>query len=411
MPVNRFRGTVRPQLALAIIFILRGILFGSWIARVPAIAELLGVSRTELGSVLIAGAIGALVAFQVTGPRISRWGSAYSVRWFGIAWAVCYLLALFSPNPAAFFLAFLVYGFMNGTCDVSMNAQAVEIERQLGRPILSTMHGMFSVGALAGAAIGAGLAALDVPIQAQFVVLVSLIVIAWYLLSQFLVPDERIETTMASSRRRPFFSIGPRILWPLGAIALCAGLMEEALADWGALFLSEDLGANPGIAALGYTIFSAAALVGRLAGDSMVRRFGPVLVIRVGAAIAIAGVLFGALMAVPWAFLLSFACAGLGFSATIPITYRAAGSVPGIERSVGVAAVATACYSAFLIGPPVIGAIGDHLSLQVAFIGVALLVSIVIVLAPSVERVTTGTATGDEQPETNGAVAPASTAL
>lgn len=385
MPFTPSLGSLRPRPGLALIFAMRGFLVGSWIARIPAIADHLDVSRSELGSVLIAGAIGALVAFQVTAPRIAGWGTARSIAIFGPLWVLSMPLALFSPNPALFFLALLLFGFVNGTVDVALNAQAVEIERRIGRPVLSSMHGMFSVGALGGAATGGLLAAVSVGIQAQFVVTGLLVASTWLVLTRRLVPDEAVAATV-STGRRPLFSIGPRVLWPLGAIAFCCGLMEESLADWGALFLSQDLGTNPGTAALGYTIFSCTMLVGRLFGDPLVRRAGPVAILRGGAALGSAGMLFGVLVNTPWAFLLTFGLVGLGFSTIIPIVYRAAGSTPGVPRAEGVAAVATVCYAAFLVGPPLMGFVSDLLSLRVAFLGVGLFVTVVIALAPAVVR-------------------------
>jgi len=386
MPTVPFPGSLRPRTALAIIFAMRGFLVGSWIARIPAIAEHLDVSRSELGSVLIAGALGALAAFQVTAPRIAHWGTARSIGVFGSLWVLTMPLALFSPEPALFFISLLLFGFMNGTVDVALNAQAVEIERRVDRPVLSSMHGMFSVGALGGTAVGGVLAALGAAIQPQFLVTGLAVAGLWLLLTRNLVPDEVAAPTPTEGRRRPIFSIGPRVLWPLGAIAFCCGLMEESLADWGALFLSQDLGTNPGTAALGYTIFSCTMLIGRLFGDPLVRRAGPVAILRGGAAQGSAGMLFGLLVNTPWSFLLAFGLVGLGFSTIIPIVYRAAGSTPGVPRAEGVAAVATVCYAAFLVGPPMMGFVSDLLSLRAAFMGVGLFATIVIVLAPAVVR-------------------------
>jgi MFS family permease len=127
-------------------------------------------------------------------------------------------------------------------------------------------------------------------------------------------------------------------------------------------------------------------LVGRLSGDHVVKKVGPVMVLRAGTAIGAGGLLGGILINTPWAFLASFAFAGLGFSTIIPIVYRAAGSTPGVDRAEGVSAVATACYAAFLIGPPVMGFISDLVSLRLAFGMVGGIVTAVIVLAPSVVR-------------------------
>lgn len=377
--------SISPRLALTLLFIMRGFILGNWIARVPAIAEHLGVSRTELGSVLIAGAIGALISFQTSAPRISHIGSAKAILIFGIGWLLAYPMAAFAPSTVFFFVVLLWFGFCNGTTDVALNAQAVEIERRIDRPILSTMHGMFSVGALLGTAVGGLLAAMQVGIGPQFLVIAVVQVIFWWYLNPQLVPDEPVAPSVRTpGNRRPIFSIGPRILWPLGAIAFCVGLVEEAFADWGALYLTEDLMTNPGLAAMGYTIFSLTMLIGRLAGDRMIRAIGPVVVLRAGAALGSFGLLAGVAIDTPWAFLTAFGLAGLGFSTIIPIVYRAAGSTPGVDRAAGVAAVATACYSAFLIGPPAMGFISDVLSLRVAFVLVGVIVTAVIVLAPSV---------------------------
>lgn len=379
--------SISPRLALTLLFIMRGFILGNWIARIPAIAEHLGVSRTELGSVLIAGAIGALISFQTSAPRITTIGSAKAILIFGVGWLLAYPMAVFAPGTALFFAALLWFGFCNGTTDVALNAQAVEIERRIDQPILSTMHGMFSVGALLGTAVGGLLAAMHVAIGPQFLVIAVVQVIFWWYLNPRLVADTPADVPVVTAgSRRPIFSIGPRILWPLGAIAFCVGLAEEALADWGALYMTEDLLTNPGLAAMGYTIFSFTMLIGRLAGDRVVQAVGPVMVLRVGTAIGALGLLAGVVINSPLAFLTAFGLVGLGFSTIIPIAYRAAGSTPGVDRAAGVAAVATACYSAFLVGPPTMGFISDVLSLRVAFALVGVIVTAIIVLAPAVLR-------------------------
>jgi MFS family permease len=387
MPSIALPRSISPRLALTLLFIMRGFILGNWIARIPAIADHLGVSRTELGSVLIAGAIGALVSFQTSAPRISKIGSARAVLLFGSGWMLAYPMALYAPGTLGFFVVLLWFGFCNGTTDVALNAQAVEIERRIDQPILSTVHGMFSVGALLGTAAGGLLATLAVPIGPQFLVIAVVQTALWWMLNPRLTADEPLGVTIGPRRnRRPVFSLGPRVLWPLGAIAFCCGLIEEALADWGALYLTQDLLTNPGLAAMGFTIFSLAMLVGRLSDDHVVKMVGPVMVLRVGTAIGAGGLLGGILINTPWAFLASFAFAGLGFSTIIPIVYRAAGSTPGVDRAEGVSAVATACYAAFLIGPPVMGFISDLVSLRLAFGLVGGIVTAVIVLAPSVLR-------------------------
>ena len=154
----------------------------------------------------------------------------------------------------------------------------------------------------------------------------------------------------------------------------------------GSALLSQDLRTNPGTAALGYTIFSCAMLVGRLRGDKLVRNIGPAPVVRLGVALGMSGIMAGMVISTAWAFLLSFGLVGLGFSTVIPIVYRTAGSMPGIDGAAGVAGVATACYSAFLVGPPLMCFVSDQLSLRAAFVMVGIVTSIAIVLAPAVHN-------------------------
>jgi len=253
-----------------------------------------------------------------------------------------------------------------------MNVQALAVESGVGRPIMSSCHGLFSAGGLIGAG-GAGLA-----IWLGLGPLEHLGLVAALLLLVNLPAFAALLPAPASGGGQPVFAAPRGRLAALGLLALCALLAEGAMGDWSAVYLRKTLNTDAGIAALGYAAFSLAMTVGRLMGDRIVHRYGAVAVLAAGAAAA-AGLLGCALLlASPWVALLGFAGVGIGIANAIPILFEAAGRLPGIPAGIGIAAVSTAGYCGFLAGPPLIGIIGEFLGLAV---GLGLVVVVMAIIA------------------------------
>ena len=191
-----------------------------------------------------------------------------------------------APHLLVLMLALLLFGFGNGGMDVSMNAQGIQVERFAGRSIISSLHGCFSLGAFAGAVIGAGVAQLGIPPLIHFlgISVFGLAALTW--IRRSLIPDTR---DPRKSDAAAAFAVPPRSLWLLGALALCASVGEGAIADWSGLYLRDELEASSGVAALGFAAFSVAMLAGRFSGDALVQRFGAPRLVRAGGVVAALG--------------------------------------------------------------------------------------------------------------------------
>ncbi|MGC4107403.1 MAG: MFS transporter [Thermomicrobiales bacterium] len=377
-----------PRGAISAMFLINGVVWGTWIARIPTIAEHLDVSRAELGSALPAFSIGALISLPFAGWLTGKIGSANTFRWFGVARTAAFPLLAFASAIPVFAVVLFLFGFSHGTVDVSANAQGVEIERRRRSPILSSVHGFFSLGGLLGAASAGVVAGLGVSLQMQFLSLGIVAIVLYLATSRRLVPDTAMPVAQAvpATARKFRISLPPRALWPLGAIAFVVALGDESIGDWGGLLLTQELGAGAATAAMVYTVYSLTMLIGRMSGDRLVRRFGPVLVIATGGAISAVGLVAGQLIFTVPSVLIGVAMIGFGLSGILPITYRAAATSPGIPGGKGVASVATVGYLGFLSGPPVIGRVSDAASLQFALLLVGIAMLALIPLARTVSR-------------------------
>jgi fucose permease len=365
-------------LAIAAVFFVNGVTLSSWISRIPAITGRLELGPGQVGLALMALAAGALVAFPLAGRLIDTRSSAVTVTLF----ALVMILALPAVGAALHLLllvaALLVFGFGNGGMDVSMNAQGVQVERFAGRSIISSLHGCFSLGAVVGAAIGAGAALLGVaPLTHFLAVSAAGLGVLWWV-RRWLIADRNDPRKRDSAAG---FVLPPRSLWLLGTLALCASVGEGAIADWSGLYLRDVLGASASVAALGFAAFSVAMLIGRFSGDALVRRFGAPRLVRVGGTIAAAGLGFAILLNQPAVMLLGFAAVGLGLSVVYPLVFSAAGNHPAVPAGQAVASVATVGYGGFLAGPPILGWVAELTSLRAMLAIVVLLAAAVVALA------------------------------
>jgi predicted MFS family arabinose efflux permease len=285
-----------------------------------------------------------------------------------------------APSLVLLVAALAFAGASAGSLDVSMNAQAVTVERGYGRQIMSSFHAAFSLGGLAGAAAGGAAASLGVGVAPHLAGVAVLSAVFLVLAYRLMLPADGGED------RGPAFARPTRALAGLGVISFCVLLGEGAMADWSAVYLRGTLRTGPGSAAAGFAAFSAAMVAGRLLGDRFTARFGPAALVRAGAAVSAVG--FGLSLAVarPAGALVGFGCAGLGFSIIFPVALSAAGRAKGAATGPAIAAVATAGYFGFLVGPPSIGFVAEAVGLGVALYIVVGLSAVIVVLAGSVGR-------------------------
>ncbi len=376
------RPPVAARLAVLGIFFLNGLALASWVVRIPAVQEKLDLSEGLLGLALLGSAVGALAAMPTTGWFVARLGSRPVVGVTALLLCVSLTLPALAPNLALLVISLVMLGASNGVMDVSMNAQAVAVEKRYGRPIMSSFHAAFSLGGLAGAAGGGVVASLGVGAPGHLAGVAALTAAAALVAYRAMLPAD-------ADRGRGgelAFARPTRALAGLGIISFCVLLGEGAMADWSAVYLNGPLGTGPGFAAAGYAAFSVAMAAGRLFGDRLAQRFGQVWLVRAGAAVAAVGLGLSLAIGDPVFALVGFASAGVGVSIIFPAALSAAGRTKGTTAGPAIAAVATAGYFGFLIGPPSIGFVAELTGLGGAlYIVVALSVAIVL-LAGSVGR-------------------------
>ncbi|MGW3650547.1 MFS transporter [Streptomyces sp. NPDC000878] len=396
--LNERHEVKRARYAVAAVFAVHGAVTGSFATRVPWIQDHASVSAGQLGLALAFPALGASLAMPLAGRISHRLGARTALRGLISLWTLALVLPALSPNLPTLCLSLFVYGATAGMADVAMNALGVEIENRLGKSIMSGLHGMWSAGALVGAA-GGTLAAhlgsdarLHHALASATLTLLGLVVCRWVL---DLRPTEDEEPP-------PRFALPPKSALLIGAIGFCAVFAEGASLDWSAVYLRDELGTSDGLAAASTTGFMLTMALARLVGDAVVNRFGSVRTVRASGALAVVGGLLIVVAEHPATAMAGFALLGLGIAVVVPLCFAAAGR-SGPNPSQAIAGVATITYTSGLVAPSAIGTLAQATSLVVSF-------GLVTVLACGLTGFAGVLRTGDrDRPRTK--VGPPSTAV
>jgi fucose permease len=367
-----------PRVAVSAVFFLHGVAGGMWIARIPAVQEILNLTVGALGLALLGGGLGSLLALLPAGAFVSRYGSRLVALWAAVPTCLALALLALAPNGLTLFGALVLWGASASVLDVAMNAQGSVIEQRRERPIMSSLHGLWSVGSMVGAAVAALVAGLGISVRVHLLVAAPLLLIA-------MLATGRLFTTGDGGQ-----PVRTALAWPRGALltlavlAFCAVGIEGGMYDWCGVYLRRMLDAPEVTAASAPTFFSAAMAIGRLAGDHLTMRFPAPNLARACAVLAALGVgaiilasnavvVFGGLIAV-----------GLGLSILVPLVFSAAGRSSSMPAGTAIAAVAAVGYGAFLIGPPTIGLAAELVTLRGAFTILLVLAALIFLLAPAI---------------------------
>ncbi|MBZ4018112.1 MFS transporter [Streptomyces purpurogeneiscleroticus] len=371
----------RARWSVALVFLVHGSVTGNFATRVPWIQEHTGVSAGQLGLALAFPAIGASLAMPLAGRISHRFGARTALRGLLALWTLALTLPALAPNLYGLCGALLIYGATAGMSDVAMNALGVEVENRLDKPIMSGLHGMWSVGALLGSAAGtvAAHAAVDARLHLSLAAGVLTVLGAVFcqgVLDLRSTPDEHPP---------PRFALPPKSALVIGAVGFCAVFAEGASLDWSAVYLRDVLGTSAGLAAGSTTAFACTMAAARLAGDHVVARFGAVRTVRASGVLATAGGLLIVLAQHPAMAVAGFALIGLGIAVVVPLAFAAAGR-SGPAPSQAIAGVATITYTSGLIAPSAIGSIAQATSLTGSFMLVTAL-ALGLILGAGVLRV------------------------
>ena len=370
----------RAHVAVAFAFVAFGTIDGTWVARLPALKQRLGLDSGELGLVIFSVSLTATLLLPLSGWLTSRRGSRWPTGLGLLVTAGALSAAAFAPSFFALVSAACLMGAGIGIVDVAANAHAVAVEQRLGRPVLSALHGAWSFGLLAGSGVAAGAAATGVGVRAQFPAVSAAVVVAAIVLVPRLLPsaeDAAVDTA--------HFAL------PRGALALpalltfCSMFVETAAMNWSAVFLSGPAHASAAVGAGGVAAYSVAMVAARLAGDPLTLRWGVAGLARRGGSLTCAGMALALATRSPVPALFGFALVGAGCAALVPALFRVAAAAPGVSSGAGIAAVATAGYTGGVVNGPAIGFLARGVGLTAALSLIAVAGALIAVLGPKLE--------------------------
>ncbi len=358
------------RVAIVGYFFILGVATATWAARLPAIKESLHLSDGRLGLALFAVPAGSVLTLALSGRIADRLGAVRVLRVAGVLNPAALIPIGLARDLVALMATLAVYGAMAGLLDVSMNACAAQLELGYERPIMSSLHAGYSIAGLAGAGIGGISAWLGISPLPTFTVTAAALIILGLLAGPHVVIPEVADAGSTPERPGdpPPRSPPMHIIWILGLVALCGQVGEGSAGDWSAVYLHVNLGSPAGVAAVALGAFSVTMTAGRLAGDRLAARFGPVRLVRASGLVAGLGLAAGLLVGTPAAAIAGFALLGLGLAGIFPqIVSSAARLDPGhAGRNIG--RIAAVAYSGLLSGPVAIGAIASGVGLRDALL-------------------------------------------
>jgi MFS family permease len=375
--------------AVFAIFALSGFAFANWAARVPDIRDLLGATTQEMGVLILGLAVGAMIGLIASGHVVARLGATASIRWFLATTAVGLtavgLIAGLAPDYWGLFAALMVFGAGNSVLDVAMNLSGAANERRIGKTLMPMFHAGFSIGTMLGAGLGALTEQLGVPTGLHLTIVgIAIIAVDLYAarhLQPAEEPRERKEGEAAGWRTRLAAWTDVRVLL-IGLIILGMGFTEGTANDWLGLAMVDGYGLSNAGGATVFAVFVTAMTAGRVFGGWFLDRFGRVPVLAGSAFLAFAGLLLVIIGPTAPVAIVGTVLWGLGASLGFPVGMSAAADDPE-QATANVAAVATIGYCAFLIGPPLIGLLGEHVGLRQAFYVVLVLVAVALLCSPA----------------------------
>ncbi|NUB45969.1 MFS transporter [Fertoebacter nigrum] len=363
-------------------FLANGFVVGSWSPHIPGVAQRLELSEFALGLLILCFGLGAIAAMTVSGQMVARFGSRRTLLLFALPVIAALPLVLAVANVWLAALALAIFGGAVGGMDVAMNANVVLLEKRLGRAIMSSSHGFWSLGGFAGGALGGVLIErVGLYPHALAVAVLAALVVG---LAYPMVMDDHGSTPSAVARPAGH-SQGrlPRraAIYVIGAMAMLCLCAEGAILSWSALFLQKAMLADTATAGFAFAGFSGAMAVTRFLGDSLRNRLGAVATFRLSGLIAGLALAVAGLATEPWVAIVAFFASGIGIANMVPILFSSAGNQPGIDAGVAMSVVTTMGHSGLLLAPSIIGFVGGLFGLGPVFVGLAVMLGAVMLLA------------------------------
>ncbi len=375
-----FKKNNLPRLAISIYFFFSGLVFSSWVSRIPHIKDEFGFNEAELGGILFMLPLGSLAALPISGWLVQK----FSSRVIGLLSILLYTVLLYGIAAAEqvfqLSVTLFLFGVVGNFCNIALNAQGLSIQERVKRPILSSLHAMWSLGAFVAAAISGWSMKMGYSTDLHFLLVAVLASFVALVLVYLFVDD-----VGSGGREQKIFVLPNRSLLLLGVICFCVAMTEGAMADWSSLYYRQVANEMHNVSTAGYTAFAFCMATGRFVGDFFIHRFGHSRVLKFNGGLILSGIVLALTVSVPAVVILGFALVGFGVSSGIPIVYMLSAKNKTMAPAAALAAVSSLGFTGFLIGPPIIGFIAQLTGLRYALTIVAIMGLIVWVLSMRVK--------------------------
>ncbi|MFD5017094.1 MFS transporter [Streptomyces chartreusis] len=389
----------RGRASLALSFFAQGVAFALLVTRIPAIQDRYGVSDALLPAFLAAVPILAGVGSVATERLVKRIPPSRVLRWSQPVVLLALLGVGAGERMVELGVALAAFGLAVGALDASMNMLGVSLQRAYGRSIMLSFHAAYSLGGIVGASLAWVGAHWDLALFVSYLPVVVVLLPVALVGSRWYVDGgggDEVVPEAAGERGPVVFNM----LLPLCLVMTFAYIGDSTVSNWSAKYLQDELGSSEQLATVPYNVYMVTTLVGRAIGDFGVRRFGAVVVVRGGALVAAAG--FAVVASAPgaWVGMLGFTLVGVGLCVLVPQTFAAAGRLFPGASDVAVARLNVFNYVGFLIGSPLVGALGDAWSYRGAMLVPMVLVLVTLGYARSFAAQPDRYGDGHERPRT-----------
>jgi MFS family permease len=362
------------------LFFANGATFATWGIHIPTVKARFGLSEASLSVAMFVVAAGAILSIKFVGRWVARVGTQHASMRGGIAFSAMLALIMLMPTYPVLLVALFLFGISTVGFDVAINAQATTVEAHHHKPIISSLHGMFSLGGMVGAALGGVLLELGVSAAVHCGGMALVLMATALCAGPFMLPDH------VHAEGETAHPTTGRTLFALGLLAFLGLLGEGAMYDWTTVYMREIAQSPEAIASAGYAAFSGGMALARFGGDFARGRWGNMRVLGASGVLATGGILLALLWPAPIAVLAGFALMGVGAANMVPIFFITASRLPGVPAAEGIATVARFAYVGLLIGPVIIGLIAHRSDLRWGLSVVALTMALIAVAGPRAIR-------------------------
>ncbi|MGM0944601.1 MAG: MFS transporter [Bacteroidota bacterium] len=366
------------RIALGSLFFFIGLCFASWAARIPDIQSKFDLSEGQLGTLLLFLPMGSMIGLPIAGWSVHHYGSKRVILIGSFAYAMSLPLIGLSPTTWILIFVLILFGMLGNIMNIALNTQALDLEDQMGKSILASFHGLWSLAGFTGAGIGAGMIFLGLSPTIHYLVVMVISIVIVLSAYRFVVQEKANQEGGGLVLKRP-----DDLLLRVGLIAFLGMMAEGCMFDWSGVYFKKVVMVDPSLVALGYVAFMGAMASGRFISDRLIHRFGKVPILRMSGIFLFSGLTLSVIFPSLYTATLGFLMVGFGVASVIPVAYSIAGRSKLYSPGVALALVSTISFFGFLLGPPLIGFIADLFNLKTSFalialngLGIALLATI-----------------------------------